>query len=358
MQALPSPGWLLYGATGFTGRLLARRAAALGLAPVLAGRDEARLRALGEALGLAWEAASLGDPGALARLVRERKVVLNAAGPFAATAGPLAAACLATGTHYVDVTGEPAVFVALHGRDGLARRRGVMLLPGAGFTVLASDCLAAHAARQRPGASRLRLGISLPASLAGRGSLRTVVPYLCSAGSAVQVCRGGRLVDLPWGALERDFDYGKGPRPSLASAWADLVTAPRTTGIPDVEVYLDLLPGERAALSAGRLCGRLGRGLPGAFGRALLDGVVALLPEGPTVAERRRARCVVVAEVDGVPISRLRTPDQYTFTAASALAVVREVLLGNAAPGFQTPAGAYGADFVLGLPGVAREDLV
>ena len=350
-----SDRWLIYGATGFTGRMLLRRASALGLAPLLAGRDEARLRRLATPLGLEYRAVRLDEAPALARLLAGARMLLNAAGPFAATAGPLAAACLATGTHYVDVTGEPCVFAALERRGREALRRGVMLLPGAGFVVIPTDCLAAHVARRLPGAVRLRLGISRQA-FAGRGTLRTAVRHL---GPRIHVRRGGRLVLLPWSVMEHDFDYGRGRRTSLAVDWADAITAWRTTGIPNVEVYLELSPRERAALLASRLFAGC---LRSPLGQAILGAQVEALPEGPTAAERRRVRCTVVAEAEDRAgrrvISRLHTPDQYTFTAAAALTLVEKVLAGELSAGFQTPAQVYGADFVLGLDGVTREDLV
>src|SRR5947207_354316 len=93
--------WLIYGATGLTGRMLTHRARARGLVPLLAGRDAARLERLATPLGLDHRAARLDDPRALVRLLDGARLVLNAAGPFTGTAGPLVAACLATGTHYV-----------------------------------------------------------------------------------------------------------------------------------------------------------------------------------------------------------------------------------------------------------------
>jgi short subunit dehydrogenase-like uncharacterized protein len=348
-----SERWVIYGATGYTGRLLASRSLACGLSPLLAGRDEARLRRLAAPLGCEHRAARLDDRAALVRLLRGARLVLNAAGPFAGTAGPLVAACLATGAHYLDVTGEPAVFAALQRRDGAARRRGVMLLPGAGFVVVATDCLAAHVARRLPGAARLRLGISRPA-FAGRGTLRTAARSL---GPGVRVRRGGRLTAAPL-SLEHGFDYGRGPRTSVAVDWADVITAYRTTGIPDIEVYLELPPAERTALLAGRL---FAGWLHSPLGQALAEAAVEAMPEGPPAAGRRRARCSLVAEAEDRAgrraVSRLCTPDGYTFTARAAVEIVRRALGGEMEAGFQTPARVYGPDLVLGLGGVVREDL-
>lgn len=345
---------MIYGATGYTGRLLVGEAVRRGLAPVLAGRDATRLAQLARPLGLEHRAADLGDPRGLARALDGIGAVLNAAGPFAGTFGPLTDACLAAGAHYLDVTGEIPVFAALHRRDAEARARSVMLMPGAGFIVAPSDCLAAHVARRLPGARRLRLAIS-GSPLVSRGSARTMAGLISEG---VQVRRDGRMTLLPRSRLERSFDYGRGPRPSLAVSWADVYTAHHTTGIPDVEVYLEVQPWERALFLGSRIFAPL---YQTPLGQTLLEAQVRMLPEGPTEAERARQRRVLVAEAeDGSgrrARSRLHTPEAYTFTAATAVEIVARALRGEVRSGFQTPARVYGADFVLSFAGVVREDL-
>lgn len=349
---------MVYGATGYTGRLIAAEAVRRGLAPVLAGRDAARLARLARPLDLESRAVGLGDPQALVRALAGIGVVLNAAGPFSGvsgTAGALADACLAAGAHYLDVTGEIPVFAALHARDAEARARGVLLMPGVGFIVAPSDCLAAHVAGRLPSARRLRLAVS-GSRLLSRGSARTLASLISEG---VRVRRDGQLALLPWGGLERAFDFGRGPQPCLAVSWADVYTAALTTGIPDVEVYLEVDAWERAAFLGSRIFAPWHRA---PLGRALLEAQIRLLPEGPTAAERARSRRVVVAEAEdgrGRRVrSRLHTPEAYTFTAMTAVEAAVRALRGEAraAAGFQTPAQAYGADFVLGFPGVVRED--
>jgi len=347
--------FLIYGATGYTGRLLVAEAVRRRLDPVLAGRDAARLAALARPLGLEHRAASLEDPHRLARSLHGIGAVLNAAGPFAATCRPLAAACLAAGAHYLDLTGEIEVFAALRRLDGAARARGVLLLPGAGFIVVPSDCLAAHVAQRLPGARWLRLGISR-APLVSRGSLRTMIAMI--SGGA-QVRREGRLTLLPAGSRpDRRLDFGSGPRPGLVVSWADVHTAYYTTGIPNIEACLEVDPWERLAFQGSRSFAWL---LRTPLWQSALRAQAELLPEGPTAAERaghRRTLVAVAGDAAGRrAASRLRTPESYTFTASAALAIVERVLAGELRSGFQTPAGMYGADFVLGLPGVVREDL-
>jgi short subunit dehydrogenase-like uncharacterized protein len=138
---------LLYGATGYTGRLIAREARAMGAGVVLAGRNPNKLKAVARQLDLPWRAFDLADLARLAAALKDFFVVLNAAGPFSSTARPVADACLREGTHYLDITGEIDVFEALFARDAEAKRAGAMLLPGVGFDVVPSDCLAAHLKR-------------------------------------------------------------------------------------------------------------------------------------------------------------------------------------------------------------------
>lgn len=345
---------LIYGATGFTGKLCTRAALDRGLRPVLAGRDAGRVAAVAAPLGLSHRAASLDDPAGLAALLRGIRVVLHAAGPFSATAAPMAEACLAAGVHYLDIAGEVAVLEGLAGRHRDARARGVMLMPAVGFDVVPSDCLAAWVAARLPRPRQLALGFT-GLQFATRGSLRTLVEHA----GVVRVRRAGRLVDVVPGTLRRAFDYGAGARESLHVSWGDIVTAHYTTGIPDVTVYFDATPSLRGMLAASR---HLGWALRTPPWQTWLKAHAVLLPEGPSPAERAAARMTIVAEVEDAAgrraAARLHTPEAYTLTGLTAAEIARRVLGGWIEPGFQTPGRVFGPDFVLGFPGVVREDLI
>jgi short subunit dehydrogenase-like uncharacterized protein len=348
--------FLIYGATGYTGRLLAEAAHARGLCPVLSARDERRLAGVAGPLGLEHRAARLdgGLDGKLDAALRGVRVVVNAAGPFAATSGPMVDACLRAGAHYLDLSGEVAAILAVARRDAAARARGLMLMPSVGFDVVPSDCLALHVARRVRGARRLSFGVS-GLSLASRGSLKTLTG---GAGRAVDVRRGGAIVGVPPGSLVRDFDYGAGPRASVALSFGDVATACYTTGAEDVAVYCEAVPMLRLLLAANRHLGWL-LGTPA--GKMWLDTHVDMLPPGPSAAERASRRAVVVAEAeDGAgrrARARISTPEAYGFSCTTALAIVERVLAGDLDAGFQTPARVYGADFVMRFEGVVREDL-
>lgn len=345
-------GLLIYGAYGYTGELVARLAAARGLRPTLAGRDASKLRAVAGALGLPERVFGLDDPAALDAGLDGMAVVLHCAGPFTHTSRPMADACVRRGVHYLDITGEPDVFAALAARDDEARAAGVMLLPGVGFDVVPSDCLAAHLGARLPGATSLELaflGIGRPS----RGTLRTVLENLHRGGLVRQ---GGELVRVPPAHATRTVDFGRGPTKVTTIPWGDVVTAWYSTGIPDIRVYTRL-PAP-ALLRLGRpALGLLGAGPVRRLARRLVDAG----PPGPTAEQRARARSYLWGEVrdahGGVARARLETPDGYDLTADAALTVATRVLGGVAAPGFQTPSRLLGADFVLSLHGVSRTDL-
>ena len=167
---------LIYGATGYTGKLIAKAASRAGARPILAGRSLEKVKRVAGPLGLAARAFDLADPAGIDAGLKDVAVVLCAAGPFSATSRPMADACLRNRAHYLDITGEIDVFEALAARDAEAKARGVMLLPGVGFDVVPSDCLAAHLKRRLPDATDLKLYLSLGANMS-RGTAKTMLEF-------------------------------------------------------------------------------------------------------------------------------------------------------------------------------------
>jgi short subunit dehydrogenase-like uncharacterized protein len=345
---------LIYGASGYTGRLVAQGALELGLRPILAGRNGAKLAAIAGPLGLEHRVASLHDPAQLAAALRGVRLVLHAAGPYSETARPMVEACLRAGAHYLDVSGEVDVIEALAARHAAARERGIVIMPAVGFDVVATDCLGVHVARRLPGATRLVYGLR-GLTLAARGSMKTAIEQM---GRPTPVRRGGRVTHVPPLSLVRTFDYGDGPRASVAVSWGDVATTWYTTGIGDTEVYFEETPVLRTALTASLTLGPVLQ--TGPWQAWLKMHCDFLLPPGPSETERAAIRTVVVAEAsDGngrVVRARLHAPQAYSLTALTAPAIAQRVLAGDVELGFQTPGRVYGADYVLGFPGVHRED--
>jgi short subunit dehydrogenase-like uncharacterized protein len=345
--------YMIYGANGYTGALIAREAWVRGHRPVLAGRNAAAVAVLARELGLEHRTFGLDAPAAVVPSLAGLIAVLNCAGPFVRTAAPLAEACLQARAHYLDVTGEIAVFEALAARDAEALVAGVMLLPGVGFDVVPSDCLAVHLKRRLPGATRLALGFQSAGRLS-RGTATTVVENLHKGGA---VRRRGALTPVPAAWRTRTIDFGEGPREAVTIPWGDVSTAWPSTGIPDIEVYTAASRGQLLLLRAGR---RLGGLLASRPVQRFLRWRIRKGPPGPSAEERARGRSLLWGEVEdgkgGRAVARLRGPEGYTLTVLAALACVGRVLDGDAPPGYQTPGLAYGPDLVLELPGVERTD--
>lgn len=346
--------FLIYGAYGYTGTLIARRAVETGRDPVLAGRDERRLMALANELGLEARAVALDAPPALDEALQDVSVVLHCAGPFIHTAQPMLEACLRTGTHYLDITGEIGVFEQLAQSDARGQAAGVMVLPGVGFDVVPTDCLAMHLHERLPEATQLELAI-WGRGRSSQGTMHTVVEQIDMGGA---IRRNGQLLQVPGGWRTRTVDFGEGPMAVVSIPWGDVATAYRSTGLPHITTYA------RLPKNARRLM-RLSESASGVLAsgpvQRLLKYRIAQGPPGPSAAERAEGASFVWAEVladNGTrAAARLHGPETYTFTAATALAAAERVLDDTAPPGYQTPATAFGADFVLSVDGVTRSDL-
>ena len=346
---------LIYGSNGYTGRLIVAEAMANGLRPTLCGRSAASVRQQAEALGLPWRVAALDDPKALDAAVADARVVLHCAGPFHRTWRAMSDACLRARAHYLDITGEISVFEGLAARDAEARAAGVMFLPGAGFDVVPSDCLAAHLKRRLPNATHLALAFRSSGGLS-RGTLTTMVENLGGPGA---VRRAGAIVPVPPAWKTRRIDFGDGRLLDAATIpWSDVSTAYHSTGIPNIEVYAAMRPAVRHLMRASRYLAPVLR-LPHV--RFVMREYVRTGPAGPGETARARGSSLLWGEATAAngdrAEARLRGPGGYDFTARTAVLLSARALGGNAPPGFQTPARAYGPDVVLECRGVTRSDV-
>jgi short subunit dehydrogenase-like uncharacterized protein len=345
---------LLYGAYGYTGELTARFAKARGMRLILAGRDGAKTSEVAQRWGMDHRVFSLDDPRAIDEGLRGVTAVLHCAGPFSRTSRPMVDGCLRNKAHYLDITGEVDVFEACAARTEEARAAGVMVMPGTGFDVVPSDCLAAHMKRRLPDATCLILGF-LGLGAASHGTATTIVENLDKGGL---IRKDGALVSIPNGSLTRTIDYGYGgAKKAMAIPWGDVSTAFYSTGIPNIEVYIPAPTTMRVGARALGMLGPLAGSKPV---QKLLKRAVDARPAGPSDEQRARGASYLFGEVKNangdIRISRLKTPEGYTLTADASLTILARVLDGDFKPGFQTPSLAYGADFVMGLEGVTRTD--
>ena len=343
---------LVYGAYGYTGELVAEEAVERGLDPVLAGRNATKLGRVGTRLDCETRAFSLdADPASHLDGV---DVVLNCAGPFVDTAGPLASACLATETDYLDITGEIRVFESLAAHDADAADADVTLLPGVGFDVVPTDCLAAHLVDRLPDATHLALGFEPHGGLSP-GTAATVAGQIGDGGA---VRRDGRIASVPPAHRERRVDFGNGERTAVTIPWGDVSTAYRSTGVGNVEVYVPMPQTARRLLRGVRYLGPV---LDIDPVNDLLQRAARRYVSGPDADERAAGRAFVWGEARNeetgeTAVSRLVTPETYALTVDSATTAAQRALAGDAPAGYQTPSSAFGADFVTSLDGVERTD--
>ena len=346
--------FLIYGAYGYTGRLIAQEARTRGLEPTLAGRNAQKLGALARELDLPHRAFALDDRAVLFDTVAEADLVLHCAGPFSQTAAPMLEACLAGEAHYLDITGEISVFERVAHQDARAEQAGVMLMPGVGFDVVPTDCLAAHLKEKQPDAAYLELAIFGLGSIS-RGTALTQVEYLGEAGA---IRRGGEITRVPSAWRTRRVDFGRGPTEVVSIPWGDVATAWHTTGIPNVITYAKLPGGMVNALKASRYASPLLRTQPA---QAFMKTLIKELVDGPSAEMRAQGRSFVWGmarnEAGDAATARLEGPETYALTVQTALAAVQRTLDGDAAPGFQTPGGHFGPDFILDIDGTQREGL-
>ncbi len=233
-----STQWMIYGANGYTGELIAREAVRRGLAPTLAGRNQGKIDALAHELGLQARGFGLDDTKQASRQIEGHALVLNCAGPFSATAAPMMEACLKAGAHYLDITGEIAVFELAQSLDARAREAGIVICPGVGFDVIPTDCIAAMLKKQMPDATHLALGFDSRSGLSP-GTAKTSTE---GVGEGSKVRRDGKIVSVPLAHRVRYIDFGNGEKMAMTIPWGDVSTAYHTTGIPNIEVFVPATP--------------------------------------------------------------------------------------------------------------------
>lgn len=345
---------LIYGANGYTGRLIVSVAIARGLRPILAGRDAIALQTLAAEHQLEARPFALDDAAMIDRALVGASVVLHCAGPFSKTSRAMVDACLRARAHYLDITGEIPVFEACADRDAEARARGIVLLPGVGFDVVPSDCLAAHLHRRLPDATELVLAFRTVGGVS-RGTALTMIENLGKNGAI----RGdGRITPVPAAFDARMIPFTDEPMLAVTIPWGDVSTAFHSTGIPNVRVYTAMPTSQHRLLRLSRALGWL---LQSNVVQRQLSSRVRAGRAGPSEGARARGASFFWGEVRNaagdIVASRLRGPEGYTLTADTAVRCAQRVLAGSAPIGFQTPSRAFGADFVLEADGVIREDV-
>lgn len=348
--------FILYGAYGYTGKLITRFAAEYGLRPILAGRNEAKLQALAVESGYPYEVVDLADHDRLEQLLSKAPVVLHAAGPFIKTAKPMIEACLGTGTHYLDITGEIQVFAMGHRYDAAAEHANIMVMPGVGFDVVPTDCMAAYLKEQLPDASHLKLAFAWKGGGISHGTAKTM---LLGMGHPGAIRKAGKITPVKAAYKTANFPFAADKSiQAVTIPWGDVFTAYHTTDIPNIETYFAAPLQQQKFMAWSNFLGPILR-LP--FVKNYFKKKIEARPAGPNDDRRAKARAYVYGEVTNAAgekrAARINTIEGYTLTAHTALMITKRVLDGNWKSGYHTPARQYGADLIMEIPTTTREDI-
>ncbi len=345
--------FLIYGAYGYTGRLIVELAVQRGYKPVVGGRDSAKTQALAAQYGLSFTVFDVADTMALNQALSAVKAVLHCGGPFIKTTPAMVAACLRAKTHYLDITGEIDVFEALAGLHESARQAGVILLPGVGFDVVPTDCLALFLKQQLPDAVDLQLAFKSEGSSLSRGTALTALENVHKGG---MIREGGKLTPVAAASEVRQITFIDQPELAVTIPWGDVSTAFYSTGIPTIRVFM--------AQSAGvvrfmKLTRYIGGWLHIPWVKKWLARQIDRRVTGPSTRDRQTGQNYLWGQVTNntgkMVQATLKTPEGYQLTAITALLATERVLNNELTPGFHTPASAFGPDFILQVEGTARK---
>lgn len=341
---------MIYGAYGYTGRLIAELAVERGLKPVLAGRNAALTQQLAEQLGLKSVVFEVSDAAALREALRPVKAVLHCAGPFSETTALMLDACMDTQTHYLDITGEYEVFEYVAGRRAEAERRGIVMIPGVGFDVVPSDCLSAFLKQQLPDATQLEL--AFVGGSVSRGTALTVAQNLGKLGAERQ---NGQLVPVALAQHVREIDFGPFRLLCGSIPWGDISTAYYSTGIPNIRVLMAQPPSQIRFAKMSRHMGWL---LQQGWVKRLIQTQIRSKVTGPSEHMRRTGKSFLWGQVTNAAgrqvTARLSAPEAYRLTSLTALEATARLLQKPLSAGFYTPSLAFGADFILDIEGTER----
>jgi short subunit dehydrogenase-like uncharacterized protein len=339
---------IVYGSYGYTGRLIVQECRKRGLAVMLSGRDQHQLSRQSHETGYPFEVVDLSDTSRLTALLEKGTVVIHCAGPFQFTSKQVVEACLATKTHYTDITGEYPVIENVFTYDEPAKRNNIMLMPGTGFDVVPSDCLALHLKEKLPAATHLQLAFASSGGFS-RGTSKTMIEGL-GYGSTIRV--DGTLVNIKTAGKVMDVDFGPFRSKAVCIPWGDIATAFRSTGIPNIEVYAGVSSKTIRFLKVSNLLNPL---LRKRWVKNFLQSRIARQAPGPSAEKLKTARSYLWARVNddsgNEAQARLETLSGYALTAQTSVLIAQKILKGNFKPGYQTPAMAYGAGLILEIEG-------
>ncbi|MBP1493555.1 saccharopine dehydrogenase NADP-binding domain-containing protein [Acinetobacter nosocomialis] len=348
MTNLNDSNWLIYGANGYTGELIAREAVRQGLKPTLAGRNKAKVEALAQELGLDYKAFGLDNVDAISEQLQGFKLVMHCAGPFSATSKPMMEACIKAGAHYLDITGEIAVFELAQSLNNQAEKADIVLCPGVGFDVIPTDCVAAALKEALPDATHLALGFDSRTGFSP-GTAKTSTEGMAEGG---KIRKNGKITTVPLAHYVRTIDFGDGKKSAMSVPWGDVSTAFYTTGIPNIEVFVPAFP---KMIFGAKMLNYVRPVLKINAVQKFIKSRIEKTVVGPNEELRAKVPTYVWGEARNargeIKTARIQTENAYSLTVNGSLAVVNYLLKNTVKGGTYTPAKLMGYKLVTELPG-------
>ncbi|MBT0811718.1 saccharopine dehydrogenase NADP-binding domain-containing protein [Litoribacter ruber] len=342
---------LIYGATGYTGKLVVEQAVLKGLKPIVAGRSESKVKSLAATYDLEYKVFSLDNVPKIVDAISGVKVLLNCAGPFIHTAKHLIEACLLTQTHYLDITGEIEVFEMAKEFDLQAKDNEIIVLPGVGFDVVPTDCMANFLKEKLPEATHLELAFMGLGGAMSHGTMATMVESLGKGGA---VRKDGKIENVPVGHEGKEIHFGMKKNWAMTIPWGDISTAYTSTGIDNIEVYTAVSKTTYNLLKAQLLINPI---LQNSWVKGMIKEYVDENFSGPTPEQNKKGIALVYGKAtnhrmeDTVEL-RFKTPETYLLTAKLAVLISQKVLELKETYGYFTPAQLFGPKLIFEIEGV------
>jgi short subunit dehydrogenase-like uncharacterized protein len=342
--------FIIYGANGYTGQLIVELAVKKGLKPVLAGRTEAKIKPLAEKYGLEYLTFGLDNKTEIAHHLEKYPLLLNCAGPFSRTAKPMVEACLVAKTHYLDITGEIDVFEMVKSYHQQALENGITLMPGVGFDVVPTDCMAKYLHTKLPDASHLELAFTSIGGSISHGTMTTMVEGLGKTSAARE---NHVIVSKPTGCKGKAIDFGAVKQFAMTIPWGDISTAHHTTNIPNIETYIGNI--SKSVYYAMKFQLLFNPILRSNFIKNKIQSYVDKKIVGPTEKQLKNGKSLIwgkATNAKGKAVeARLETIEGYRLTAEASLLITLKFLNFKHISGYQTPAGLFGHGLILEIEG-------
>lgn len=341
--------FLIYGASGYTGKLIVELSVKKGLKPVLAGRTESKIKPLAEKYGLEHLVFGLDKVEEIVQIISEFPLVLNCAGPFSRTAKSMVEACLVAKTHYLDITGEIEVFEMIKSYDVQAKKSGIILMPGVGFDVVPTDCMAKYLSIKLPDATHLELAFTSVGGSISHGTVTTMIESLGNNGFGRE---NGVMVSKSTGYKGKWIDFGKLKQFAMTIPWGDISTAYSTTGIPNIEAYAGA---SKSAYYLMKLQFLFNPILRTKFVKNLLQKYVDDKITGPKEHHFENGKSLIwgkAINAKGESVEgKIETLEGYRLTAEASVLITEKVLELKGVFGYRTPAGLFGHELILEIEG-------